>query len=507
MEKLFEYVKLICLKLQYINDFFWEFPTNIEAYSSLPILGKLPFSIILLIYSGIYFSVALNFIQFKTINKAITILKERAPIKQGLSPLSSFLLSTAMRVGPGNIVGVSGAVSTGGPGALFWMWFSAFFGMATSFVEATLSQIFKIKKDDQYLGGFSYYGKSLFKNSAVIGIFLSCMYILYAYLVLPSQAFNTISSIGEISSIVQGAQIESNSTIYKISSILLIIVLTIFTFGGIKFIAKQTNRLVPFMAITYILTVTIIIYLNFERIPWFFYSVFTEAFKPEAIFGGSFGIVISNGIKRGLMSNEAGQGTVTMAAATAETKHPCDQGYVQAFGVFIDTIIICSLTGFILVMARIWQTDMASQWFSLGKLSRFTASVNELLPNTSIHFIVNIIISICFGLFAFTTLIGLISFAEICANLISKKLFFINSIRIISILLIAFGLICNLAGLDLSTLWNLGDLANILLIYTNIPLLYVGFKYVKKAKKHYDENNQKCFNSKVIGIETSTWNE
>lgn len=482
MEKLFDFVKFVCSKLQIINDLFWEFPINVKGYASIPVLGQFPLSILLLISSGIYFSISLKFIQFNSISKAIRILMKRKPIRMGLSPLSSFFLSTAMRVGPGNIVGVTGAVSTGGPGALFWMWCSAFFGMATSFVEATLSQIFKVKKGDQYLGGFSYYGKMLVKNSVAFGVFLSLVYIIYVFLVLPSQAFNTISSVGEISSLFAGKQIENNSMSYWISSIFLIILLTICVFGGIKFIVRQTNRLVPIMALTYILIVVIITCLNLDRIPVFFYSVFTEAFKPEAVFGGTFGVALSQGIKRGLMSNEAGQGTVTMAAATAETDHPCDQGHVQSFGVFIDTIVICTLTGFIVVMARVWQTDMADEWFSLGKFSRFTASVSELLPNLTIQFVAKIIISLCFGLFAFTTLIGLVSFAEICANLVSQKQVFINFIRICSIFFVSFGLVCNLAGLDLSDLWNLGDLANILLIYTNIPLLYIGFKYVKKLK-------------------------
>ncbi|MCQ2966631.1 MAG: alanine:cation symporter family protein [Alphaproteobacteria bacterium] len=505
MNTLFEFVRLICAKMQIVSDLFWEFPTNLDSYSSIPILGRLPFSILLLIGSGIYFSISLKFIQLKSIGKAISILLKRKVIKQGLSPMSSFLLSTAMRVGPGNIVGVTGAVSTGGPGALFWMWISAFFGMAISYVEATLSQIFKVKKGDQYLGGFSYYGKALVKNSVVFGTFLSSMYILYAFLILPSQAFNTVSSVGEIFSLFYGSPIASDSTIYVIASIVLVVLLMISIFGGIKFIVKQTNRLVPIMAVTYILITFLIICLNWDRIPYFFYSVFVEAFKPEAVFGGSFGIVLSNGIKRGLMSNEAGQGTVTMAAATAETNHPCEQGYVQAFGVFIDTIVICSLTGFVVVMARVWQTDGAVEWFNMGKFSRFTASVNELLPHLTVHFIANIVISLCFGLFAFTTLIGLVSFAEICANLISQKQVFINFLRVVSISLVSFGLICNLAGLDLSVLWNISDLANILLIYTNLPLLYIGFKYVKKAKVHYEQENHEKFTSEVLGINTLTW--
>lgn len=506
MENLFDFVRFVCSKFQGISDFFWEFPANSDFYASIPILGNFPFSILLLMGSGIYFSVALGFIQFKSVKIAVCILFRKKEVKQGISPLSSFLLSTAMRVGPGNILGVTGAISTGGPGALFWMWGSAFFGMATSFIEATLSQIFKVKKGDQYLGGFSYYGKGLVKNSVAFGICLSALYVLYSFLILPTEAIATVSLVGEIARLVCKRTIEMNSMTYWIASIVLIVITFFCTFSGIKFIVNQVNRLVPSMVILYIFMVLVITCMNIDRVPWFFYAVFTEAFKPEAIFGGSFGIVLSQGIKRGLMSNEAGQGTITMAAATSEVEHPCEQGYIQSFGVFVDTMMICTLTGFLVVMAKVWQTDI--EWLKLGEMSKITASVKELLPNPMMNLIVNITISCCLGLFAFTTLLGIVSFSEICANLISQKQFFLNSVRFLSVLLVSFGLIANLAGLDLSDLWKLDDLADITLIYINVPILYVGFKYVKKAKKHYDRvDREKFISSRVIGINTPTWDE
>ena len=199
MEALLSFITAVCGKIQVVSDLFWDFPTNFEWYANIPILGNFTLAIILLIGSGIYFSVRLGFIQVRKFKHGIEVLKN-TKAKTGISPLASFFLSTAMRVGPGNILGVTGAVSVGGPGALLWMWISAFFGMATAFVESTLSQIFKEKKDDEYIGGLSFYGRKLLKNSAIVGVILSIMYIIYAILCFPAQGFNTVSAMGYRSS-------------------------------------------------------------------------------------------------------------------------------------------------------------------------------------------------------------------------------------------------------------------------------------------------------------------
>ena len=229
--------------------------------------------------------------------------------KNGVSSLTAFLLSTAMRVGPGNILGVTGTISIGGPGALFWMWISAFFGMATSFVESTLSQIFKEKREDGYVGGMPFYGRKLLGDAAWAGVALSLLYIVYALLCFPAQGFNTISAVGAIASTVTGKTIATNSALYWIAFGVLLLATALISFGGIKKITKVTDRVVPVMAVIYVATVVALILGNFTRIPWFFGAVFSQAFRPQAVFGGTFGVALSQGIKRGLMSNEAGQGT------------------------------------------------------------------------------------------------------------------------------------------------------------------------------------------------------
>lgn len=507
MQGLFDAINSICAKIQVVSDLFWDFPTNFEWYSNIPILGNFSLAIILLIGTGIYFTCSLRFIQVRKFKHGLNILKTAKADETGISPLASFFLSTAMRVGPGNILGVTGAIAAGGPGALFWMWVSAFFGMATAYVESTMAQIFKEKKDDEYIGGLAFYGKKLLKGSAAVGVFLSVLYIIYALLCFPAQGFNTVSSVGQIAEIITGKSIPTNSALYWITFAILIVFLVIVAFGGIKKVTKVTDKMVPVMAVVYVVTVIVLIVLNITRIPWFFYTVITQAFKPEAVFGGAFGVALMQGVKRGLMSNEAGQGTITMPAAASDADHPCDQGTVQAIGVFLDTIVICTMTAFVVIMGRVWLTDGAEAWFAMDRLPKFLASVAELTPGTAFNNAVSLLVSLCFGLFALTCVLGFISFTEICANRISQNKTFITVIRILCLVVISFGVLTSIAGMDLGALWNLSDFANILIAYCNIPLLYLGFKYVKKATDHFEKNDGTPFTSDVVGIDVPVWDE
>ena len=171
MQELFDVINEVCGKIQVVSDLFWNFPTNFDWYANIPILGNFSLAIILLIGSGIYFTCSLRFVQVRKFRYGLQVLKNTKSEQTGISPLAAFFLSTAMRVGPGNILGVTGAIAVGGPGALFWMWVSAFFGMATAYTESTLAQIFKEKKESEYIGGLAFYGKRLLRNSAFVGVF------------------------------------------------------------------------------------------------------------------------------------------------------------------------------------------------------------------------------------------------------------------------------------------------------------------------------------------------
>ncbi|MBQ8559431.1 MAG: amino acid carrier protein [Tyzzerella sp.] len=508
MKAIFEAINSVFDFIGPLSDLLWEFPTNLEWYANLPLIGNLSLAIIVLVGSGLFFSFKLGFVQVTNFKKGVKILTTKRETQTGISPLASFFLSTAMRVGPGNIIGVTGAIAVGGPGALFWMWISAFFGMATAYMEATLAQIFKEKKDDEFVGGLSFYGRKLLGNKVWIGIFLSVLYILYALCCLPAQGFNVVSSVGRMAEVVTGSSIDTTSIFYYIVGGILILMTAIVAFGGIKKVTKWTDKMVPAMAVVYVITVIVLILINFKTVPYFFKAVFVGAFKPEAFFGGVFGTVLAQGVKRGLMSNEAGQGTITMSAAASDADHPCEQGMVASLGVFLDTIVICTLTGFVVVMAQCWNGPNAEAWALMDKLPKFTESVATLTPGTALNAVMSFLVSLCFGLFAYTTMLGMISFSEISANRISTSKTCINIVRVLGLFVAAFGIVCNIAGLELGNLWAFSDLGNILIVYFNVPIVFIGAKYVFRATKHYKKNDGTPFTSKVIGRDDCTyWDE
>ena len=499
MQQIFESINGIFSFIGPLSDFLWDFPTNFEWYAKIPLLGNFSFAIILLLGSVIFFSFRLGFMQVTHFKKGIKVMTEKRTVNTGISPLAAFLLSSAMRVGPGNIIGVTGAIAVGGPGALFWMWISAFFGMAVAYMEGVLAQIFKEKKEDEFVGGLPFYGRKLLGNKVWVGVFLSLLYILYALCCLPAQGFNVVSSIGRMAEIAAGSSIATDSLFYYIVGVVIVVLTAFVAFGGIRKVTKWTDKMVPVMAVLYIVTVLVLILLNLGSVPYFFKAVFGGAFTPEAVFGGLFGTVLAQGVKRGLMSNEAGQGTITMSAAASDAKHPCEQGMLASIGVFLDTIVICTLSGFVVVMAHCWDGADAEAWMAMDKLPKFTESVATLTPGTAANAIVTFLITLCFCMFAYTCLLGMISFSEIAANRISKGKKFINGVRIVALFVAAFGILCNIAGLELGNLWAFSDLGNILIVYFNVPIVYMGAKYVFRATKHYKKNDGTAFTSSVIG--------
>lgn len=508
MEHIFEAINNFFDFVIPVSDFFWDFPTNLSWYADIPILGNFSLAVILLVGSGIFFTIKLGFIQVTHFKTGMKLLAKKKSDEIGISSLGAFFLSSAMRVGPGNILGVTGAISVGGPGALFWMWLSAFFGMSTAYTEAVMTQMFKEKKGDEFLGGLPYYGKKLAGNKKSAGIFLSVMFIVYAMCCLPAQGYNVVSSVGQMGEILTGGRIATTSPLYYITTLILILLVAYLAFGGIKKVTKVTDTAVPIMAVLYIATVFLLILMNLGAVPYFFASVFGGAFTPQAVFGGVFGTVLAQGIKRGLMSNEAGQGTITMAAGAANTDHPCEQGCVQAIGVFLDTIVICTLTGFVVVLAHLWSGDGKEAWMELDKLPKFLTSAASLTPGTGIFDnIVIFLITVAFCLFAFTCVIGFFSFSEIAAGRITTKKSFTNTIRVIGIAITTFGTLCSIAGLDLGNMWAISDLGNILIVFANIPLLYLGFGYVVKATAHYKKKDGTPFTSETVGVTCEYWDE
>lgn len=491
-----------------IADMLWEFPTNLAWYAALPVLGKLSAVVILLVGTGIYFTYKTSATQLTHFVLGLRIMLTKKASSMGVSPLAAFLLSSAMRIGPGNIMGVTGAISVGGPGALFWMWVSAFFGMATAFAEAVLAQLFKEHGKGEYVGGLPFYGQKILGNSHFIGIALALIFIVYALFSVPGQTFHMFTAVGAVAETLTGKTYARDSLVYFVIAAVLIISVAATIFGGLRSVTKVTDVMVPIMAGVYTLLVLIIICLNLSLIPAFFSEVFTGAFAPQAIFGGAFGVALAQGIKRGLMSNEAGQGTITIAAAVSENDHPCEQGFIQAIGVFLDTMIICTMTGFLVVMAHLWSGETAVNWQAIrdSKLTVYLQSIRQLVPGTAMDDTVTVIVAVCYALFAFTTLIGLILFAEIAANQISQNRRFIMSIRAAgAFLFVPFGALSVMAGLELGNLWAISDFVNVMVVLVNVPLLLMGSHYVFACLAHYRLHGGRRFVASEIGIESKVW--
>lgn len=492
-----------------IGDFLWVFPQNFEWYTNIPVLGNFPFAILLLVGMGIYFTCRTKGVQFRYFKKGWKVLLKEKRDDTGVSPLAAFMLSTAMRVGPGNIVGVTGAISVGGPGALFWMWVSALFGMASSFIEATLAQIFKEKDGGEFVGGLPYYGQRLLGGKHWVGIMLSVFFIIYAMLSIPIQTFHVFTATGTAVGAITGNPAERTSTLYYVIAIILIIGVAVAVFGGIKRVTAVTDKMVPVMAVIYAVVILGLLIINIKHFPAFVSSVVVGAFKPDSVFGGAFGIVLSQGIKRGLLSNEAGQGTITMSAAVAEQDHPVEQGFIQSIGVFLDTIVICTLSGFIVCGAQLWNGDTAA-WEGIrdSKIDVFLESLKVMIPGTAMDGAISTLICICYGLFAFTSLLGLVSFASIAGTRISKSKACTNTIRTIGALIfVPIGTLCVLAGLELDNIWYVSDLINIALVFTNAPIILFGAKYVYRALKDYVDHDGRRFVASEIGLESDIWTE
>ena len=481
MAHIFELVNQLFAQVVPVADFLWDFPTNIDAYANIPILGQLSIAFLLLLGGSLYFTLRFGFVQVKEFKTGIRLLTSKQQAKVGTSQLAAFLVR---------------------------MWVSAFLGMATSFCEATLAQIFKERKGNEYVGGFTFYIQKIWKNKAWIGAAMCIMYLIYNMLSIPVHTFHVFTAVNSIADEVTGKTTQVTDPLYYVIAVAIIVVIAVITFGGIKSVTKFSDAVVPVMAGLYVLIVLVLIVLNIGKVPGFFAAVFVGAFKPSAIFGGAFGVAMAQGLKRGLLSNEAGMGTATQASSIADANHPCEQGFIQSIGVFVDTIVICSLAGFVVTAGAIWNNP-SIDWdvMKANKIGTFLTSVKELVPGDGIlDVIVFIIVVVAFGLFAFTTLLCDLTYTEIAANKISKNKKFIYFTRCLGALIfVPLGTLTVLSGLQLDNLWYVSDLINVILIFVNIPTLLVGRKLVTKAYENYKKNPGRRFVASEIGVESEVW--
>ena len=435
--------------------------------------------IIALVGIGLLFTFKLGFIQIRGFKEGWNrtfgglFSKKGDAGKDGMSSFQALATAIAAQVGTGNIAGAATAIAVGGPGAIFWMWISAFLGMSTIFAEAVMAQKFKQVSDDGTVtGGTVYYIRGAFK-----GTFGKVLAAIFAVLI--------IFALGFMGNAVQSNSIAASWNtafgIPKIAMGIFIAVVSLFVFtGGMKRIAKVTELIVPIMAAFYIVGSLIVIFANVTAIPAAFHDIIVGAFKPAAVAGGAMGatlkLAVQKGVARGLFSNEAGMGSTPHAHAVAKVKHPVEQGFVAMIGVFIDTFVILNLTALVIIT-----TGSRTTGFTGAQLSQYAFS-------TLYGKFGEIFIAICMLFFAFSTIIGWYFFGE--ANI--RYLFGAKAVKIYSIIVCICVALGSLQEVDL--VWNMADCFNSMMVIPNAIALVALSGLVKKTHDDYYNNflpNQK----------------
>ena len=451
-----------------------------------------PWVPVFLLAAGLYFTIRTGLIQFRLFGESIRVVMEKPKSKNGVSSFGALMVSTASRVGTGNIVGVSTAICVGGYGAVFWMWVTALLGGASAFIESTLAQIYKKRdKDGSSYGGPSYYIEAGLKQrwlGVIFAVVLICTYAI-GYNMLASynlqSSFSGFSFYGKSTPIILGA--------------ILAVLFAICVLGGGKRLTQITGVLVPVMGVIYILVAIAVVIINIRHIPGVFANIFASAFDFKAIFGGFAGSALMQGIKRGLYSNEAGMGSAPNAAATADVEHPAQQGLVQMLSVFIDTLLICTATALMCLSSGI--APSAELQGAPYVQQTMAATLGNFGP-------IFIAISMC--LFAFTTLIGNYYYCEGCIKYILKRSpskTFMTAFRVIAALIVFAG-----ALLSADLAWDTADLFQAIMVIINIPVILLLAKPALDALKDYTtefkQGKKPTFKASDIGLKDPTdfWN-
>ena len=441
--------------------------------------------IIVLVAGGLYFTFRTKFAQVLMIGDQLRVVRERPSDKKGVSSFNALMVSTASRVGTGNIIGVSTAICLGGFGSVFWMWIIAIIGGASAFVESTLAQIYKRKGPEGSYGGPAYYIESALKCRPLAIIFSILLIVTYGF------GFNMLASYNLQSTFSAYSFYNEKYTPWIIGAILAVIV-GYCLFGGGKRVIKITGVLVPFMGIAYIIVALVIVCINITSLPSVFGRIFSEAFDLRAIFGGFGGSCVMYGIKRGLFSNEAGVGSAPNASASADISHPVKQGLVQILSVFLDTILVCSATAFMCMSSGIEPTEALSG-----------APYVQAALKTALGGFGPVFITVAMVLFAFTTLLGNLfyvnqAFSHILGHIPSRR--FNTVYYIVASLLIFVG-----AGLSADLLWGIADITMGLMTIINIPVIIILGRYAFRALSDYRQQKRSgkdpTFRAKDIGIE------
>lgn len=430
--------------------------------------------IIMLLGCAFWFTYKTKFVQFRMVGEMIRLLGDSTGKEKGrehhISSFQAFAISIASRVGTGNLAGVATAITLGGPGAVFWMWIIALFGASSAFIESTLAQLYKTHGNNSFIGGPAYYMKK--------GLKQPWMGILFAFLLIFTFgfAFNSVQS-NTICAAFEEA--------FNISPALTGSILTVFTliiiFGGIQRIAKVSSIIVPIMALGYIILALFIVILNIKHLPWVLEMIVANAFGWEQALGGSVGMALAQGIRRGLFSNEAGMGSAPNVAATADVSHPVKQGLIQTLGVFTDTIIICTCTAFIILFSGA----------TTGEANGI--KLTQMALNNEIGNIGTIYVAIAILFFAYSSILGNYYYGEANVRYITRRRWAIPVYRILVGGMVMFGA---LASLDLA--WSLADMAMGFMTICNLAAITLLGKYAFRLLNDYQEQKRKGIKSPVF---------
>lgn len=441
---------------------------------------------LILLAGGITLTIRSKFVQVRLFTECFKVITEKPTTEGGISSFGALMVSTASRVGTGNIIGVATAICAGGAGAVFWMWITAIIGGASAFVESTLAQIYKKRNAD----GTSYGGPAFYMKDALkkrwLGVLFSFLIILtYAVGYNMLAAYNLQDTFSVFDFYVK-------DTTPVIIGAILAVLFGIIVIGGAKRLTKSTEIMVPFMGIIYVIVSLVVLVLNADRLGEMFAMIFKSAFDFKAIFGGFAGSCIMNGIKRGLYSNEAGMGSAPNAAATADVSHPAKQGLVQMLSVFIDTLLICTATAFMCLSSGVsFNTEMSGAAYVQTSMAENLGAFGPIF------------LSAAMSLFAFTTLIGNYSYCEGCLRFILNRDISkggLLTFRIFATILVFVGAMAS-AG----TVWNLADMTQGLMVIVNVPVILILAKPAMLCLEDYcrqkKEGKNPVFIAKDAGID------
>ncbi len=453
--------------------------------------------IILCIGTGIYFSIRTKFVQVRFMKDMISQLFSEGSSDKGVSPFQAFSIAIAGRVGTGNIAGVATAIAMGGPGAVFWMWAIAFLGSSTAFVEAVLGQIYKVEKNGNYRGGPAYYiergmGKKWYAVLFAVFTIVACA------LFLPGVQSNSIA--------------QSMNSAFGFDQLWVglgvVLFLVLIIIGDVKRIGKFSELAVPFMAGAYILMALVIIGLNIEQLPAMIKLIISSAFGAEATFGGIMGSAIAWGVKRGIYSNEAGQGTAPHAAAAAATTHPAKQGILQAFSVYIDTLFVCTATALMILFTGMYNVTDGNGGFLYQNLPGVEEGALFTQAAISAHFpaLGHGFVAFALLFFAFTTILAYYFIAESNLYYLREKKMHpavLWTLRILFLTSVVFGSVTTGGNA-----WALGDIGVGLMAWLNLIAVLILQKKALITLKDYEQQKKEgrdpVFEPEKLGIKNTT---